>query len=148
MGKVRGVHTLSVVEKNWGTKTSFDTLVAEGGSCAGGKKETKAYITQLGVRGETVKKNIDPEKVRMGGRIACVKGGKTEEDRIELLESSIRDLVVLLRRSESREEEFKQIIRQHSLCDKREMPQGRRRRLMNCGPGRARLGVLREGVRE
>ena len=63
MGKVRGVHTLSVVEKNWGTKTSFDTLVAEGGSCAGGKKETKAYITQLGVRGETVKKNIDPEKV-------------------------------------------------------------------------------------
>ena len=84
----------------------------------------------------------------MGGLCSCVKGKKSEEDRIEQMESSIRDLVVMLRRSESREEEYKLIIRQHGLCGVRELPRGRRRKLLDCGPEGVRLSVLKERAGE
>ena len=66
------------------------------------------------------------------------------EDKMEMMESNVRDLIVMLRRMESREEEYKRIIHLHAECLRPMVTQRRPRRLQNCGPGYMRMEVQRE----
>ena len=80
----------------------------------------------------------------MGGQVSCVGGDDRKDEKIEMLEASVRDLIVLLRRSESREEMNRRTYRYYGQREEPPLPSLPQGRMQSYRMGGAKLGVVRE----